>query len=186
MKTPSFLAIATLAGALLLAGGLAYAQSAKTDLALFDGPEWNVNLGTEFPGAAGTFTVVDQDSSKMGKLTYDFSGGGLYVSGVASISTIPDGTSEIHFSVKSSEKQKIVVRLIDATNQCLQYELPYTDAGDWQPVRIDLKAKPTMSFSGANDGTVHAPVQRLWLGVDKSSDASLKGEVDFKGGEALP
>lgn len=170
------------AGAMLLCTAAAIAQpdSPYTDLGAFSGPQWNFTSGQEFPGASGAFTCATIEQKKAGKLTYDFTQGGLYV-GATSVLRIESGFEEIRFRVKSNETQRIMVRLFDTTGQCHQHTLSYADEGEWQLLRIVLKGRAATVFGGAHDGKIHYPVTRLLLAVEKSGTAGrpTSGEICF-------
>lgn len=152
----------------------------ETNLDLFSATKWNVNLGSEFPGAAGTFTTETINQQEAGKLSYDFSNGGLYVTGRSAMH-LPEDASELRLRVKSSNAQRLMVRLLDSSGQSLQYALPYTEAGEWQLLRIRLQKKAPVFFGGAKDGIAHYPLKEIQLGVEKTkSQTELKGDIFFK------
>lgn len=165
--------------------GPAFCQEPSTDLPLFSGTQWSTNLGTEFPGAKGSYELGSKDGKPFGKLTYDFSDGGGYVAAYTTVN-IPDDIKEIRFSVKGEATARVLVRLMDSTGQVHQYVLPYSDPGNLQTLKIDLAIKPPASFFGAKDHVIHFPVTQLWLGVNKDKTASVQtGNVEFSGLKVL-
>lgn len=170
----------TVAVGLLAACLPLWAGAGFTDAQAFADAKWGFVNGPEFPGAKGGFKVAAEEGEPIGILSYDFTGGGLYVAGNGSLSC-PPGSREIRLKAKSAVSQKILVRLIDSTGQVHQYELPYSDPENWQPLRIDLAAKSGNAWGGAKDRVVHLPLKRLYLGVDRGGDNSAQpGEVRFK------
>lgn len=153
------------------------AADPRTKLDVFAEHPWSFSAGTEFPGANGGFAVVEQEGKKSGKLSFDFSKGGMYVSATSGVE-IPGGNEELRFRVKSRDWQRIMIRLFDSTGQCHQYEMPYADEGDWQLLRIDLTSKAPLSFGGANDKKLHYPIKKMSLAVNMSA-SSKTGEVFF-------
>lgn len=156
---------------------LVWGADPRTKVDVFTNHPWNFSSGSEFPGASGSFKVVEEEGKKAGLLSFDFTKGGLYVSATSSIE-IPSGQEELRFRVKSRDWQRIMIRLIDSTGQCHQYEVPYADEGDWQLLRINLQSQAGLSFGGANDKKIHYPVKRLTLAVNHSGP-STSGDVLF-------
>lgn len=144
------------------------AADPRTNLDLFTGHQWTFSSGAEFPGAKGSFAVVEEEGKKAGKLLHDFTNGGLYVAATSTVQ-IPGGNEELRFRVKSADWQRIMIRLFDSTGQCHQYELPYADEGDWQLLRIDLLSKAGLSFGGANDKKLHYPINKISIGINQSA-----------------
>ena len=166
-----------LGAALLLVPVLVWGEDPRTKLDVFTGHTWSFSPGSEFPGAQGSFTVTEVEGKKAGMLSFDFSKGGQYVSATAELK-IPAGPEELRFRVKSRDWQRIMIRLIDSTGQCHQYEVPYADEGDWQLLRINLLSQAGLSFGGANDKKIHYPITRLALAVTHSGP-SPSGDVLF-------
>lgn len=163
--------------AMVLFSALSRAADPRTKLDVFTAHSWSFSAGSEFPGANGSFEVVEQEGRKAGKLSFDFSKGGMYVSSTSGVE-IPAGYEELRFRVRSRDWQRIMIRLFDATGQCHQYELPYADEGDWQLLRIDLLGKAPLSFGGVNDKKLHYPIKKVSLAVNQSA-SSPTGEVFF-------
>lgn len=151
------------------------ASAATTEDQFAKGLAWNFIEGSEFPGAKGSFQVVNQNGKEVGKLIYDFTGGGEYVAANANV-TIPETAKELSVKVKGAESLRVLVRLVDSTEQTHQFNIVYSQAGEYQTVRIDLKGNSQQSWSGANDRKIHLPVKQLWLGVDK---VKTPGSVEF-------
>ena len=163
--------------AMVLFPVLGLAVDPRTRLDAFSGHKWSFSSGSEFPGASGGFEVVEQEGKKSGKLSFDFSKGGMYVSATSGVE-IPGGNEELRFRVKSRDWQRIMIRLFDSTGQCNQYEMPYADEGDWQLLRIDLTSKAPLSFGGANDKKLHYPIKKMSIAVNKFASSPM-GDVFF-------
>lgn len=147
------------------------------DLESADG--WQVNLGEEFPGATGMFTVRKEGETGIGVVTYDFTAGGQYIAVTTAGLEIAADHTEIQIKVKAATPQKLALRLGDATGQFHQVAIPYTKAESWQTLRASLSPlRAAFHFGGANDGVVHFPINEVWLIVDKPNGAKA-GEIVF-------
>lgn len=142
-------------------------RPAETETYPVAGRKWSVNLGSEFPGAKASFRTEAEGPRTLGKIDYDFTGGGQYVAASTSIA-IPEGVKELRIPVKSSEAFSVLIRITDATNQVHQETLAYSQAGLWQQIRVDLKRRAETTFGGANDGKKHFPLKEMTIGVGKS------------------
>lgn len=150
----------------------------EVDLALFaPDTQWGINLGKEFPGAAGKFVLDKQDDKDTGALGFDFNGGGLYVVGTSN-TMLAEGTTELRFKVKSKEPVKILIRIFDNTNQCHQWILPYTKTDEHELMRVSFRRPAPTYFGGKKDGKMYLPTKSLWIGVEKSGDIK-EGTVLF-------
>lgn len=156
------------------------AAFAETDLELFTpGKKWSFSNGAEFPpGGKGSFSLADADGQPAGSLEFDFSDGGIYVA-ASTKTNIPEGYGEIRFDVKTAAAMALGIRLVDSTGQVHQTELPYTNAGEWQTLRVDLLRKAGIRFGGANDGTIHFPITGVSILVNRRG-VSEPGEVFLK------
>ena len=166
----------------LLTAGLILAPTtfAETDLELFTpGKKWSFSNGAEFPpGGQGGFALEEVDGQPVGVLAFDFTDGGTYVA-ASTKTNIPEGYGEIRFDVKSPSPMALGIRLVDSTGQMHQTELPYTDAGDWQTLRVDLLRKAGTRFGGANDGVLHFPITGVSILVNRRG-ASEPGDLLLK------
>jgi hypothetical protein len=89
-------------------------------------------------------------------------------------------TPVIHFQVKTQENTRILVRVIDATDQVHQYRFWLPASDQWQDRKIDLNAKPQASWGGAKDNIKHYPIKTIYLGLEKVEKQPLTGTVQFQ------
>ncbi|WP_043583118.1 hypothetical protein [Geminisphaera colitermitum] len=150
---------------------------AKGSLGLPAEGTWKFFNGREFPGANGKLNLATEADQTTATISYDFSGGGLYVCAQTK-TEIPVGTGEIRIRVKSEEPGPVSLRLVDSTGQKLSIMTTYTQAGEWQVLRFPLSGK-IRHFGGANDGKIHFPVTSLSLLVHKSSRIEPSGTLSF-------
>jgi hypothetical protein len=151
----------------------------ETDLELFEeGTSWTFLSGDEFPGAKGSFELGQDKETRVGKLSYDFTGGGNYVAASTQV-RIPENTSELRFKVQGKEPLTILVRLTDESGQVHQWNLPYTQAGQWATLRVPLRSPAAIHWEGKNDGVIYFPIGTLQLGVESASLADKQGQAMF-------
>jgi len=163
---------------------------------------WVFGNGPEFPGANGSFAVVDgrgRSNSKGGVLAFNFSGGGNYVIATQSFtSAVP--VKGVSFWVSGYVPgTQIIVRLTDESGTTFQY-LPIVAAPAgtgggagakaaaeinsaaalpaWNQVRVYLEDWDS-SWEGAGDGVFHGGVKQIGIGVDKSLKYYMTGEFAF-------
>lgn len=170
---------------ILKASGTATAVSAglaRKDLRLFEhGVSWNFSNGQEFPGAAGSFALVETDKKPTGLLHYDFSKGGAYVSAQTDVN-IPDSADELRFSVQANQPLRVVTMINDSKGQTLKYVSAVSGGGAWETIRISLGKKPHEHWGGTNDGVAHFPLTKLAIAVEapqgaRAGDAQLADAV---------
>ena len=152
----------------------------EVDLDLLSGTKWAFYPGYEFPGAKGSQRLETVDGRNALIVSYDFSGGGVYVVAGASVD-IAEGSKAIAFAVKADRELKLMVRLEDSEKQTLQYQLSYETANEWQTLQVDLTAPPKGSFGGPKDGVIHYPITKLWVGAGKGKSTGEPGEVAVSG-----
>ncbi|RIQ21460.1 sugar-binding protein [Jiangella rhizosphaerae] len=187
MRIPRRLAAAITAAAAAAAGLVAapaatQALDLTTTIGDFEtaGDGWGLNLGAEFPGAQGSFTVDATDAvsgSSSGVLSGDFTGGGNYVQVRKSISLDAVGLS---FQAKTDDVTGLGLRLVDSTGQTHQQRLALTPGG-WQRITVTDFAGGSgyLHYGGANDGVWHGPATSVAFIIDKGSvpATSLTGSV---------
>ncbi|MFD0714352.1 S-layer homology domain-containing protein [Paenibacillus sp. GCM10027626] len=132
---------------------------------------WSLNLGTEFPGAAGALERVTDDSyagNFAGRLSGDFTAGGAYVSIEKELNHLD--IQQLDFMVKTTDLSAIRIRITDATGQVHQQSLPLSSADEWQAVTITEFAGGMNygHWSGANDGVYHAPAKEIAFLMERS------------------
>jgi len=175
MKTRSMIRTAIAVAGILAFQYLATAEDA--DQWLKDATKWSFSNGQEINGGAkGSFTVEDVDGKKAGKLEFDFTGGGGYVTASIPFESAGNFTS-LKFSVKAEAKTALLIRLKDNSNETFQYKLQYTTPGKWQEITIDPKAAKE-KFGGDKNGTFDPPSKKLAIGVSKGKEAG-KGVLYF-------
>lgn len=154
--------------------------SAGEEIDVFaDGRPWKFFGGTEFPpGGFGSFEVEEVEGKQTGVLQYDFSQGGVYVTGIRGLE-VKKGPDELRFKVKSENPATVGIRLVDQTGQAHQNVFEYTEAGEWQVFRLDLNERAGITFGGANDKEIHFPLKEIRLFVQKKSGQEV-GKVWFQ------
>lgn len=168
MKLSTYLLLGSLGLSLSLTCALA--DDSEVDLRLLSGSGWNFSPGAEFPGAKGSFKTDVLEGDEVGILEYDFSAGGGYVQGTASVS-IGDEYNEIRFRAKSDQEFTMEVRLGDSSGQTFQYTMDkYADIGEWKTYRLDFRKAASQHFQGANDGVIHFPITSLGILVKNVGD----------------
>lgn len=139
---------------------------AKDNLHLFTkGHAWTFNNGAEFPGAKGSFRLGNDHQKPVGVLKYDFSGGGNYVEASCNVSI--GKINALSFQVKSAHRQSILIRVIDHSDQCLQFYKSYSRKNQWQAFRVNLAHGSSMHWGGHNNGVIEFPIVTVSVGVNK-------------------
>lgn len=171
---------------LMLALGTAWAVAKEGPVgAMADGGTWRFFGGTEFPGAAGGLTFRVVANQPVAVLSYNFSGGGRYVSAMSKAELKAD-VSELRFKVKAEQAERIAVRLRDSSGQYHQFALAYSSPGEWQTVRQPLVGvKSPVHFQGNNDGVIAFPVVEIHILINGSSRETKIGELWISGVTAL-
>lgn len=171
-----------------LVGVLFFASNASAKTTVIDDFEgagapapWTFTNGPEFPGAKGSLSKGAGHVGGGAHLSYDFTGGGAYVAAVLALSK-PIDAVEIDFWVKAPPAIRVVLRVVDATGQTLQYSaarpLPALDATAWFRLGIDLQGARG-HWGGANDGVVHLPIGGLAILAGDALEAKQVGAIDF-------
>jgi len=142
---------------------------------------WLFSNGAEFPGATGSLTAGPGFVGKGAHLAYDLSLGGAYV---AASRTLPQPlqAAAVTFQARAPLGIHVVLRVIDATGQTLQYRVhrPFngSDAAAWFRPVVDLAA-PDLSWGGAADGVVHGKLGGLAILAADPLEAGAIGALDF-------
>jgi hypothetical protein len=143
--------------------------------------DWVFGNGPEFPGAKGGFAVVagrGKSNSKAGVLNFDFTGGGNYV--IASLSFgIPRQLHGISFWISGFVPgTRLIVRLIDESNQTFQYDPAIAGDADSGWMRITVFLSDWDSFwEGHGDGVFHGGIKSVGIGIDKGAHFHKTGEM---------
>ncbi|WP_237742587.1 sugar-binding protein [Actinopolymorpha alba] len=144
---------------------------------------WTLGLGGEFPGAKGSFSRDSADAksgSFSGLLHGDFSGGGNYVqtSRVMNVDL-----HELRLWVRTSDANRVGLRLTDSTGQVHQQRIALAGGGDWQQVVVTnfTGGEGYGHYGGANDGVWHGPATQVALLLDKGylPAGQTSGDVRF-------
>ena len=130
---------------------------------------WTFWNGGEFPGATGSFRVVSVDGNSCGRLQYDLSAGGEYVSAQREISPALNAKGAvITLRVKQEPGVLLFLRVLDQSGQTLQYNAPRsieaTDPGRWSWTTVALETASEY-WGGANTGVVTGAVSRITVGI---------------------
>jgi hypothetical protein len=146
---------------------------------LLENAKWMFQPGAEYtPGSKGNFRLDNEEGKATGIFFYDFSEGGAYA-GVGTDLKISEDVIEIRFKVKAKDAMKIVVAIIDFSDQIHQYACQYTNPDEWQIMRIDLNRSSNYHYQGKNDGTLYYPTKNFGFIINKQSVQNLIGEVYF-------
>lgn len=172
------------AGTVWISGAQIAAGSARTnvreevrlDELLREGVvDWQLNLGPEFPGAAGTLTAVagqPEAGAYALRLAADFAKGGAYVAAQQDLAGLD--LDELRMRVRSSVP-RCGIRLVDATGQCHQRtDVALVADGAWH----DLVIRPGEiaggeHWGGAADGRWHGPARQVALTMAASGEILL-------------
>ncbi len=136
---------------------------------LAKGHKWTFWNGAEFPGAKGSFKIIQEHQAPAGLLNYNFAGGGNYVdTGVnVAIKTV----RMLAFKVKSAQQQQILVRIGDSSGQTVQWILPYSKLNHWQVLHINLAHGSSSHWGGKNNGVLDYPIVSISIGVNNAYPA---------------
>lgn len=135
-------------------------------------------------GAKGEYirdTAEIKSGAYSGKLSGNFSAGGLNVSLGRSFST-PIDLKKLSFWVKTSDYSVVLLLVKDSTGQVHQQKISLAPTGDWQKIEVWTFNAGTsyLHYSGANDGVWHGPAQAIGLLVEKSGLVSGKTSGDIR------
>lgn len=184
-----FLLAASSSSSMFIAPSHAFAEellSQEVTISNFESDDegWAFINGDEFPGSTGNFVVDALDSysgSGSGKLTGDFTGGGVYVSTNNPI--VPTDMERLSLQVKTSDATSFVLRLLDDSGQTHQQTVDLEPVDDWQSVDIlSLNAgKNAAHWGGADDGEWHGPGVgiQLMLTADGLNGDKTTGVIRF-------
>ncbi len=142
--------------------------------------KWTFWNGAEFPGAKGSFKILQDHQMPVGVLRYNFSGGGNYVDAGVTVPIRKDGT--LSFKVRSAQRQQILIRIVDHLGQCLQFYRNYSEINHWQVIAVNLAHGSSMHWGGKNNGVINFPIVSISLGVNnfRPSQEWHFGIVKFK------
>jgi hypothetical protein len=132
---------------------------------------WTFSNGPEFPGAKGSFKIAAEAAHpgrSGGKLTFDFTGGGNYVSAVLHIPesgrVALTNWNALQFWVNCPAGSSLGFRYTDVGGQTFQKPIECA-AGAWTQVTVAFQDWAS-HWGGANDGVIHGPPITLALNVE--------------------
>jgi hypothetical protein len=148
---------------------------------------WTFSNGAEFPGATGSLTSGIGHSGKGAHLAFNLSRGGHYVSANLTLPS-PLSVAAIGFWVKSPPNITVVLRVVDATGQTLQYNLrrplDHLDAASWYQQVVALGIANGW-YGGVDDSQLHEPVHALSILAADPLVPGAVGAIDFDDVTAL-
>jgi len=148
-----------------LAGNL---TAGEVQVELYEG--WNFSKGEEYPGAVGSLEPGSAEKTMV--LSYDFNGGGQYVAAAKNLD--PAGELSGVEVTASGPGGNLGVALIDNTDQTFIYRLgTVDDVAKTFDLTLD---KPSTSYGGPDDKTLHFPLKAIRLLVEKSP-AQPEGKI---------
>lgn len=127
---------------------------------------WSPARGSEFPGASVDLSLDAADGPCI-LADVTFTGESRYA-GAEWRGTVPQG-SAVGFKAKPSSAGYLDVRLQDATGQWFMQGQNVT-GGQWNDVVVNLAGPFSNHWSGANDGVLHFPLQRVLIAVPRKPD----------------
>lgn len=160
---------------------LSLTASAATTLEDFEGGNssgrWTFSNGAEFPGARGTFapdTGAAHAGAFGGKLSFDFTGGGNYVSALLKMPETSGHPAEdwkgLRLWLKRPEGNNVSFRYTDSAGQTFQ-KMVECAADRWVQVTIPFGGW-TGHWGGADDGKVRGRPRTLALNIDHGSQTA--------------
>ncbi|GBG06267.1 hypothetical protein PAT3040_00784 [Paenibacillus agaridevorans] len=131
---------------------------------------WQFGLG-DGAGAQGSFVRDGNESSEgtySGKLSGNFEAGGKFV--VLSRGFLPVDMKSLSFRIKTSDINKITIRLKDAKGQVHQQTIELQATEDWQTVDVTEfdRGLGYLSFGSGTPGVWNGPADRMEFLLEKS------------------
>lgn len=128
---------------------------------------WKYIGGQEFPGAVGSL-AYDTSTAHEGKGSYrligDFAGGGGYVGTWRDLPA--RDFKELRIWIKAVNLKVVMVRMVDATDQCHQRDIPISPLPDWQELVLTFPSVAgAQHWGGANDGVWHGQAKAYGLNI---------------------
>jgi hypothetical protein len=142
---------------------------------------WVFYHGAEFPGATGSLSLTTGSTGHAARLTYDFTGGGRYVSAEYILPTALCAVA-VTYQARSSPGIRAVLRVMDESWQMLQYNTPRPlwepDPDAWCDHMVNL-AVPDLYWGGSNDGILHGKITRICILAADPLETNAVGYLDF-------
>lgn len=163
-----------------LAGRAREVHAAAITLDTFNDPAqhamWQFSNGAEFPGASGALRFDENQGDPHLRLSYDFTGGGVYVAATREL-TSPVDVNFLRAKMMFPGVAQLAVRVRDTSGQWLQFSvsraLAPAGVNEWQRVAIALHS-PTAFWDGAADGVIHQPITTLSFVVDSEGIGEVR------------
>ncbi len=122
--------------------------------------------GWEFPGAAGNIELAEEAGRRFVRACMSFAAASRYA-GVEWHGSFEAATA-VGFWIRLHQQSSCIIRLTDSTGQVLQGSFSAAP-GRWQRVEVPVSQRAfTAHWSGANDGIIHQPIKRLFVGVGRT------------------
>jgi len=172
--------IRTFAAVILASAAVRASQMRCVLLSDFEANNGSVNLGGEFPGAKGNFTITAaaaHDDKYGGRLSFDVTKGAYVAWGMNPLKPLAAGADTIALWVRANVPGlRIHCRTTDATGQeHIRYSTPLPD-GTWSRITFAVE-KTDGHWGGANDGRIHWPLSYVQIGI--APGAARVGYVDL-------
>lgn len=145
-------------------------SSMARDIPVELGDEWVFSNGEEYPGGKGSLEAGNADNTLA--IAYDFKGGGQYVAA----GTFIDASGELDGAevTATGPGGNLGVVLTDNTDQHFIFRLGQLEDSE---KTFDLPLdKPSSSYGGADDKTLHFPIKGIRLIIEKNP-SQLEGTV---------
>ncbi|MCU6707815.1 glycosyl hydrolase [Paenibacillus sp. J5C_2022] len=131
---------------------------------------WQFGLG-DGTGAQGSFVrdeIESYEGAFSGKLSGSFGAGGSFV--VLSRGFLPIDMKSLSFQIKTSDINKITIRLKDAKGQVHQQTIVLQASEDWQKVEVTAfdRGLGYLSFGSGTPGVWNGPADRIEFLLEKS------------------
>lgn len=142
---------------------------------------WVFSNGPEFPGAAGSLGLDAGHEGSGAQLTYDFSGGGQYVSATIALEPAVPAVA-VALWVRNAPGIRVVLRVVDETGQTLQLQparpIDAWDGSAWYRLVVPV-ATSSSHWGGADDGVLHGSVHQLAVLASDPMEPGTVGAMGF-------
>lgn len=145
----------------------------------FQQPSGTVTLGSEFPGAQGSYARHrdSDDGAWHGRLSYELTKG-AYVALVLP-ATLHEGSRQLSFRVRcSAPNTSIHLKTTDDAKQEHIRRQVLATAGEWETVTFEVEKFASAWHGPEDDKRIHWPVRMLQIGVERNAQAPI-GNVDL-------
>lgn len=137
---------------------------------------WSLNLGSEFPGAAGELSVEEANERRVLEVAYDFSEGGRYAGAQCQVEIRQ--ADALAFDLRGPGRRYFIARVKDATGQTHSGGF-HTTGSSWETIELPLnQAAFSSHWGGADDGVMHFPLREVLIAA--SSPSGVRGEFQLR------